>query len=75
MPALITGNNQITWQFADVGGVYTTMKAVYLSPQFFGFDAGVSYEPNTGNVSIANNCLNGIGRSGYERLASTAFSC
>ncbi len=35
------------------------MKAIYLSPQFFGFDAGVSYEPNTGNVSINNSCGSG----------------
>ena len=56
IPGLMSGNVNITWPFADVGNLYTTMKAVYLSPQFFGFDAGVSFEPNTGNVSINNSC-------------------
>ena len=59
VPGLVTGNTQITWPFADVGSFYTTMKAIYLSPQFFGFDAGVSFEPNTGNVSINNSCGSG----------------
>ncbi len=29
---------------------------VYLSPQIFGFDLGVSYEPSTANVSGSDNC-------------------
>jgi len=71
-PAFVTPNNQITWPFADVGNMYTTSKAVYLSPQFFGFDAGVSFEPNTGNVALASHCDSGIGGSiGCERLGST----
>jgi len=73
VPAFVTGNNQITWPFADVGALYTTTKAVYLSPQFFGFDAGVSYEPNTGNMTATNSCVGGIGGSiGCERLSSTS---
>ncbi len=72
-PAFVTPNNQITWPFADVGNLYTTTKAVYLSPQFFGFDAGISYEPNTGNVALASHCDSGIGGSiGCERLSSTS---
>ena len=59
IPGLVAGPAQFTWPFADVGGVYTTTKAVYLSPQFFGFDFGVSYEPTTGNVSINNGCGTG----------------
>ncbi|GAC1337442.1 MAG: hypothetical protein NVSMB18_02330 [Acetobacteraceae bacterium] len=47
---------QVTWPFADVGNYYTTNKIVYLSPQIFGFDAGVSYEPSTANVSAATGC-------------------
>jgi predicted porin len=58
-PAFLSQNTVVTWPFGDVGGVYTTMKAVYLSPQFFGFDFGVSFEPNTGNVSAQNNCGSG----------------
>jgi predicted porin len=65
-------NNQITWPFADVGNLYSTTKAVYLSPQFFGFDAGISYEPNTGAVLNGNHCDSGLGGSiGCERLGST----
>ena len=45
-----------TWPFADVGNYYATNKVVYLSPQFFGFDAGVSFEPSTANFSGGNNC-------------------
>ncbi len=72
VPALITGNNQITWPFADVGNLYTTEKVVYLSPQFFGFDAGVSYEPNTGNMTLTSSCVGGVGGPGCERLSSTS---
>ncbi|MGI4944232.1 MAG: hypothetical protein ACRYHQ_27370 [Janthinobacterium lividum] len=71
IPAFVTPNNQITWPFADVGNVYTTNKIVYLSPQLFGFDTGVSFEPNTGNVDLGSHCDSGIGGSiGCERLSS-----
>ncbi|HYZ62579.1 MAG TPA: porin [Acetobacteraceae bacterium] len=56
VPALIAGNNQVTWPFADVGSYYTTNKIVYLSPQFFGFDGGISFEPSTANVNANSNC-------------------
>jgi len=59
LPGLVSGAAQTIWPFADVGSVYTTMKAIYLSLQFFGFDAGVSFEPNTGNASINNSCGSG----------------
>ncbi|HEX4261905.1 MAG TPA: hypothetical protein VHY76_12485 [Acetobacteraceae bacterium] len=49
-PAIIPNNLGVTWPFPDVGNLYTTQKAVYLSPQFFGFDFGVSYEPNTSSI-------------------------
>ena len=75
VPGLIAGANQITWPFADVGALYTTSKVVYLSPQIFGFDAGVSFEPNTGNVTLANSCAGGVGGSiGCERLSSISTS-
>ena len=51
VPSFINGNAQVTWPFADVGNLYTTTKVVYLSPQFFGFDFGAAYEPNTANVT------------------------
>jgi predicted porin len=59
VPALMAGRTQITWPFADVGATYSTTKAVYLSPQFYGFDFGVGYAPNSGAVSNTNGCGSG----------------
>ncbi len=56
IPGFLSQNNLATWPFADVGNNYATNKVVYLSPQFFGFDAGVSFEPSTANFSGGNNC-------------------
>ena len=61
IPAFIPGNLAINWPFADVGSYYTTEKAIYLSPQLFGFDMGVSYEPSTANV---NGGASGCGAGG-----------
>ena len=58
-PGFIAGNAQLTWPFADVGNLYTTNKIVYLSPQIFGFDAGVSFEPSTAALNGGNNCGTG----------------
>ena len=55
-PGLLVPSAQLTWPFADVGNLNTGTKAVYLSPQLFGFDFGVSYEPNTGNGNLNSNC-------------------
>ena len=52
----IPANLQIAWPFADVGNLYDTSKILYLSPQFFGFDFGVSFEPNSGNVNENSGC-------------------
>jgi hypothetical protein len=53
----ITTNSQVTWPFPDVGALYTTTKAVYVTPQFSGLDFAVSFEPNSGNVNAGNgNC-------------------
>jgi len=49
-------NTVPTWPFADVGNMYTTNKVVYLSPQLFGFDFGVSFEPSTANLNISSSC-------------------
>ena len=75
LPGVLSQNTVVTWPFGDVGGVYTTMKAVYLSPQFFGFDMGVSFEPNTGNNSINNNCGAGspLGTN-FTNSGGTAFT-
>ena len=55
-PAFLAPAAGITWPFADVGNMQTGTKAVYLSPQLFGFDFGVSFEPNTGNGGFLSNC-------------------
>ena len=66
LPGFFTANTQIVWPFADVGNMYTTTKAVYLSPQFFGFDGSVSFEPNTGNGN------NGGGNCPYANTAASS---
>ncbi len=54
---LASGNTQLPWPFADgQGGYYTTTKAIYLSPQLYGFDFGVSFEPGTGNTANGGSC-------------------
>ena len=53
--AVVPGALQIVWPFADVGNFYTTTKAIYLSPQLFGFDFGVSFEPSTTAVAGDSN--------------------
>jgi hypothetical protein len=41
----------ISWPFLSGNGVeYGNNKVVYLSPSFFGFDAGFEYGPNQGNI-------------------------
>ncbi len=54
---LAAQNLILPWPFADgQGGYYTTTKAIYLSPQLYGFDFGVSYEPGTGNTGGVDAC-------------------
>ena len=62
-PSLAASNTQVTWPFADSGDYYTTTKAIYLSPQFYGFDFGMSYEPNSGGTGLNDACnsSNGLG--------------
>ena len=61
--AVIAANVAPAWPFSDVGSYYTTNKAVYLSPQIFGFDLGASYEPSTANVNGASDGCNAPGQS------------
>jgi hypothetical protein len=46
------------WPFFDVGTEYTTAKAVYLSPSFYGLDFAFSYEPSTANITDGPSCPN-----------------
>jgi len=72
----VTPNNYLlSWSWLSGNGVeYGSSKVVYLTPQFFGFDFGVEYDPNQGNsfsqsatsspyqtgpcVSASANCIN-----------------
>jgi hypothetical protein len=56
VPSPMASGLVVSWPFPDVGSLYTTEKIVYLSPQFMGFDFGLSFEPNTGNVNSASGC-------------------
>ena len=50
-------NTILPFPFSDgVGSYYTTTKAIYLSPQLYGFDFGVSFEPNTGTTFNGDAC-------------------
>ena len=60
VPGLVSQNLVTPWPFSDASGsYYTTTKAIYLSPQLYGFDFGVSFEPNTGNVNVTDQCNTG----------------
>jgi hypothetical protein len=42
--------------FVGSGNYYSSTKALWLSPQLYGFDLGLSLEPNSGNTSAQANC-------------------
>ena len=62
LPGLLADGGPFAYPFADVGNMYATNKIVYLSPQFYGVDFGLSYEPSTG--SIGNDNQAGCGGQG-----------
>ncbi len=39
-----------TWLFSDTGALYTSLKIVYLTPTFAGFNAGIGFEPNSNGI-------------------------
>jgi predicted porin len=84
---LLPGNLQLAWPFADIGNEYSTTKVVYLSPQFYGVDFGLSFEPNTATGGIGGGCSgasdsettsnliapgNGVASAGCDTLSSTS---
>jgi hypothetical protein len=72
-----SANTQPAWPFADVGNLYTTSKIMYLSPKFFNLlDFGVSFEPNSGNVSGSVSSCNGTTSAtvGCDTASSTSYS-
>ena len=84
----LPGNVQINYPFASVGNIYSTTKIIYLSPQFYGVDFGVSYEPTTANGGEANaagcgpapsvgqfsSSPNSVATPGCDNLSSTSTS-
>ena len=82
----LPGNLQINYPFATVGNIYATNKVVYLSPQFYGVDFGVSFEPTTaagGEVNasgtggtsppgIFSSGGQGVASAGSDNLSSTS---
>ncbi len=69
-PGLISGNAQPIWPFALVGNLYTPTKATYLSPQFHGFEFGISYEPNTSAFTTFDGSCS-VASTGCARLSSS----
>jgi Gram-negative porin len=51
LPGLFSPVTQLPWDFADASGWYTTSKLIYLSPNFSGFDFGLSWEPSSNQTS------------------------
>ncbi len=86
LPSFLPGAVQTVFPFADQGNLYTTNKIVYVSPQFYGVDFGVSFEPNTSNVGNNNGagCSptaapgqvftsgTGVATAGCDALSSTS---
>ena len=84
LPDFLPGAVALAFPFGDQGNLYTTNKIVYLSPQFYGVDFGVSWEPDTGNTgapssgcgSVPVGTLSGSGNAvasaGCDALISTS---
>ena len=84
--AFLADGGPLNYPFNDVGNIYSTTKIVYLSPQFYGVDGGVSYEPSTAGIGgeggtgcapapqFGNTILPGAGQAsaGCDDLASTS---
>jgi len=70
IPNLINGNAQVVFPFeGGVGAFYATDKITYLSPQVYGLEFGLSYEPNTSNITDYNS---GNSSSNSLRLDSSS---
>jgi hypothetical protein len=59
IPFTLPGNLIPAWPFLDAGPLIVTNKVVYLSPQLYGFDFGVSYAPSTASGNGNSNCGTG----------------
>ncbi len=88
LPGLLADGGPLQYPFADVGNMYSTNKIVYLSPQFYGVDFGLSYEPSTGGIgndngagcqgpgglggALSTTAGNGTATPGCDALSSTS---
>ena len=84
IPAFLANGGPLNFPFNDVGNFYSTTKIVYLSPQLYGFDGGLSFEPSTAGLSSGSGCapapqfgnttLPGFGQAspGCDALAATS---
>ena len=86
LPGFLADNGIINYPFNDTGNFYSTTKIVYLSPQLYGIDGGLSFEPSTAGVGGDNGAgcapapqfgstvLSGAGQAspGCDALASTS---
>ncbi len=70
VPGLLSGNATPIWPFALVGNLYTPTKVTYLSPQLYGFEFGVSYEPNTSQFTTFDGSC-GTASTGCARLSAS----
>jgi hypothetical protein len=59
---------------SQAGNEYDNAKAVYMSPQFAGFDFGIQYAPNTYN-GFSNGTANSFNNSIISAGTGTSLSC
>lgn len=69
------GGDEPAWPFDYVGDEYTTAKLMYLSPSFYGFDVGLSWEPSSANLSDANACNTFSGVGGMFDFGGGPINC
>jgi len=56
--------------YSQQGAEYGSNKIVYLSPQFFGFDVGLDYAPNNGNIESGGGVGNTPGTGSVPLVSS-----
>jgi hypothetical protein len=66
-----TNNGPAYPWYSQQGAEYGGNKIVYLSPQFFGIDGGLEYEPNNGNIESGGGVGN-VPSSGAVGLVSSS---
>jgi outer membrane protein OmpU len=63
------------WPFIDNGGMNGVNSLQYLSPQIFGFDGSITFQPNSGGGDVWSGCATGGGTGivgiGCDRLSTS----